>query len=135
MNIIPRFPSLLLVFIIILSFVMVGCGRSTQSPQAMIDKMADDMKSQLPKKLDKDTELVNVYTEKMELVSEYELLNFEPNEADKAAIATKIESYLKSQICPGIKKELLSKGVSSKYVYKGKDGQYLFEKILKPGDC
>jgi len=135
MNIITRFQSLLLVSLIILSSTIAGCGKNAQSPQAMIDQMADDMKSQLPKKLDKDTELINVYTEKMELVSEYELLNFEPNEANKAVTATKIESYLKFKTCPNIKKELLSKGISSKYVYKGKDGQYLFEKVLQPGDC
>jgi len=101
----------------------------------MIDQMAADMKSELPKKLDKDTELVNVYTKKLEFVSEYELLNFQSNEANKAAAAAKIESFLKSQICPGIKKELLGKGISSKYIYKGKDGEYLFEEVLKPGDC
>ena len=135
MNIFTRFPLLLLAIIIILSFTMAGCGKSNQSPQAVIDQMASDLKSQLPKKLDKDTELVNVYTNKLELVSVYELLNFESNEANDAAAATKIESYLKSAVCPGIKKELLSRGVSAKYIYKGKDGQYLFEKILKPGDC
>ena len=135
MNVFTRFQSLLLVSLIILSFAIAGCGKSNQSPQAMIDQMAEDMKSQLPKKLDKDTELVNVYTEKMELVSEYELLNFQSNEANKAATATKIESYLKSKICPGIKKELLNRGISTKYVYKAKDGQYLFEEVLKPGDC
>jgi len=135
MNIFIRFLSLLLVFTIILSFAMAGCGKNNQSPQAMIDQMAEDMKSQLPKKLDQDTELVNIYTEKLVLISEYKLLNFDSNEANNTTVKTKIESYLESTVCPGIKKELLSKGVSSKYVYKGKDGQYLFEKVLKPGDC
>ena len=135
MNIFTRFPSLLLIIMIILSFAMADCGNSNRSPQAMIDKLASDMQSQLPKKLDKDTELVNVYTNKLELVSEYELLNFESTEANEAAAATEIESYLKFQICPGIKKELLSRGISSKYIYKGKDGKYLFEKVLRPGDC
>ena len=135
MNIFIKFPSLLLVFTIILFFSMAGCGQSTQSPQATIDQMAKDMKSQLPKKLDQVTELVNVYTEKMLLISEYKLLNFDSNGANNTNAKTKIESYLESSVCPGLKKELLSKGVSSKYVYKTKDGQYFFEKVLKPGDC
>jgi hypothetical protein len=130
-----KIPALLLVIIIIISFAMISCGNSSQSAQTIIDRLANDMKSQLPKKLDKDTKLVNVYTKKLEFVSEYELLNFKSTEENKVATETKIEFYLKSQVCPNIKKDLLSKGVSSKYVYKGKDGQYLFEKVLKPGDC
>lgn len=114
---------------------MAGCGNNPQSAQAVIDQMANDMKSQLPKMLDKDTRLIDVYTTEMKIVSEYELLNFESTEENKAAAVTKIELYLKSQICPGIKQKLLSKGVSLKYVYKGKNGQYLFEKIFKAGDC
>ena len=114
---------------------MASCSDNSQSAQTIIDQMANDMKSQLPKLLDKDTKLVNVYTTKMGIVSEYELLNFEFTEENKAAAETKIEFYLKSQVCPSIKQELLSKGVFSKYVYKGKDGQYLFDKVLKQGDC
>jgi hypothetical protein len=130
-----KFPALLLVIIIIISFAMISCGNSAQSAQTMIDRLAYDMKSQLPKKLDKDTKLVNVYTKQLEFVSEYELLNFDSTEENKIETETKIEFYLKSKVCLSIKKDLLSKGVSSRYVYKGKDGQYLFEKVLKPGDC
>jgi hypothetical protein len=122
-------------FIIFISFAIVGCDNNPQFAQAKIDRMASDFKSQLPIMLDSDTKLVNVYTKKLELVSEYELLNYAPNDTDKAKMENNIESYLKLKICPSIKKELLSKGISSRYIYKGKDGQPVVDMLLSPGDC
>jgi hypothetical protein len=115
-------------------FTISGCGNNPQSAQAKIDRIANDMKSELPKTLDSDTKLVNVYTNKLELVSVYELGNFEPNK-DITEVEIKIKSYLKHQVCPSIKKDLLKRGISSRYIYKNKDGQPVVDLILSPGDC
>jgi len=116
-------------------FTIAGCGNNPQSAQAKIDRIANDMKSELPKTLDSDTKLVNVYTNKLELVSEYELGNFEPNKDSNTEVEIKIKSYLKHQVCPSIKKDLLKRGISSRYIYKSKDGQPVVDLVLSPGDC
>jgi hypothetical protein len=116
-------------------FSIAGCGNSPQAAQAKIDRIANETKSVLPKMLDRDTKLVNVYTRKLELVSEYELVNFEPDKEEKTAVEMKIKSYLKQQVCPSIKKDLLNSGISSRYIYKSKNGQPVVDLVLSPGDC
>jgi hypothetical protein len=120
---------------IIISFTMAGCGNSPQSVQAKIDKIANDIKPQLPKILDSDTRLVKVYTKKLEIISEYELVSYKPGEKNKTNPEGKINTYLATQVCPSIKKDLLSIGVSVRYIYKGNDGQLIVNKVFKPGDC
>ena len=112
-----------------------GCSNSPQSAQKKIDKIAQDMKTELPKMLDSDTMLVNVYTAELELVSEYELVNYEPTGTENQKIKDKIELFLKTQVCMKIKKELLGKGISSRYIYKGNGGQILVDLLISPGDC
>jgi len=88
--------------------------------------------------LDSDTKLVKVYTKKLELVSEYELVNYSATEATetaKAALKRKIENYLKNQVCSGIKGELLSKGITSRYVYTANKGEVVLELALVASDC
>ncbi len=85
--------------------------------------------------LDSDTKLVNVHTKKLELISEYELVNYEPTETGNQRITNKIELYLKNQVCPEIKKKLLSRGISSRYIYKDKDSQVIVDRLVSPGDC
>ena len=114
---------------------VAACSNSPQSAQKKIEKIAQDMKAELPKMLDRDTKLVNVYTDKLELVSEYELVNYEAAETEEQKIKNKIEVYLKREVCPGIKKELLNKGISSRYIYKGKDGRIIGDWLVSPGDC
>ena len=118
-----------------LFFAASSCSDSPQSAQKKIDRIANDMKPQLPKMLDKDTRLVNVYTKQLELISEYELVNYRPGEADYQKTKNKIELYLNRQVCPNIKKELLGKGISAHYIYKGNNGQTIVDRVLSPGDC
>ena len=125
----------LCLFMFMISFSMTGCGNNPQAAQAKIDRMAKDMQASLPKMLDKDTKLVKVYANKMELVSEYEMVNFEMNEGNRAAVESKINSYLKLQLCPSIKKELLNLGISARYIYKEKKGQTVVDQVLAKGDC
>ena len=126
---------LLYLLVIIMPLAMTGCGNSPQAAQAKIDRMAKDMQANLPKMLDKDTRLVKVYANKMELVSEYELVNFEMNEENRTPVEVKIKSYLKLQLCPSIKKELLNLGVSARYIYREKKGQTVVDQVLTKGDC
>ena len=135
MSVFSKSSSILCIFMIIISFTMAGCGNSPQSAQAKIDKIANDMKSQLPKVLDSDTKLVKVYTKKLEIISEYELVNYKPGEKDKIKKEEKINLYLTTQVCPSIKKEFLGIGVSVRYIYKGNDGQLIVNRVFKPGDC
>jgi hypothetical protein len=121
--------------ICLLCLLFVACSCSLRSEQEIIDKMAQDIQAELPKKLDADTMLVNVYTKELELVSEYELVNYTPTESDREAVKDQIESYLNTQVCPGIKKELLGKGISSRYIYKAKSGEVVLDALLSPGDC
>ena len=127
--------SLQAILILAISLAITGCSNNPQSAQNKIDKIAKDIKAELPKMLDSDTRIINVYTKKLELVSEYELVNYEPTETENLKIKNKIELYLKNQVCRGIKKELLSKGVSSRYIYKGNNGQIIGEWLISPGDC
>lgn len=124
----------LLVFLLV-AFLVTACSNSPQSAQRKIDKIAQDMQAELPKMLDNDTRLVDVHTGKLELVSAYELVNYEPTEAGNKKIISRIELYLKRDVCPGIKKELLNRGISSRYIYKSKDGQVIINSVLAPGDC
>ena len=126
---------LLYLLVIIMPLAMTGCGNSPQAAQAKIDRMAKDMQANLPKMLDKDTRLVKVYAKKMELVSEYELVNFEMNEENRTPVEVKIKSYLKLQLCPSLKKELLNLGISARYIYKEKNGQTVVDQVLAKGDC
>ncbi len=135
MRVSRRMSYSLYIFIFMISFTMAGCGNSPQSAQAKIDRMAKDLKADLPKMLDKDTKLVKVYTGKLELVSEYELVNFEMNEENKTAVETKVKSYLKLQVCPSIKEQILNQGVSARYLYKDKKGQTVVDQILVSRDC
>lgn len=121
--------------LLLIGLFLAACSNSPQSAQNKIDKIAQDMKAELPKMLDSDTKLVNVHTKKLELISEYELVNYEPTETGNQKIKSKIKLYLKNQVCPGIKKELLNKGISSRYIYKGKNGQVIVDRLLSPGDC
>lgn len=127
--------SLLFLSVLLLTFFLTACSNTPQSAQNKIDKLAKDMQAELPKMLDRDTKLTNVYTKELELVSEYELVNYESSEAENQKIINKIELYLKTQVCPGIKKELLSRGISSRYIYKGKNGQIIGDWLVAPGDC
>ena len=127
--------SLQTILIFTLMLAITGCSNSPQSAQRKIDKIAKDIKTELPKMLDNDTRLVSVYTKKLELVSEYELINYEPTETSSSLIKKKIEFYLKKQVCPDIKIELLDKGISSRYIYKAKNGEILLDWLLSPGDC
>jgi len=120
---------------LLLIFVISGCSDNPKSGQAKIDKIANNIQSQLPKMLDKDTRLVNVYTNQLELISEYELVNYSPGEADFQKTKDKIELYLTRQVCPNIKKELLDKEISARYIYKGNNGQTVVNRVLSPGDC
>jgi len=121
-----------LMFFLILS---AACSNSPQSAQKKIDTLAKNMKAELPKMLDRDTKLINVYTRKLELISEYELVNYKPTESGNQNIKNKIKLYLKTQVCPAIKDDLLNDGISSRYIYKGKDSQVIGEWLIAPGDC
>ena len=127
--------ALLFFTLILVVSLLTACSNTPQSAQKKIDKIAQEMKTQLPQMLDSDTKLVNVFTRKLELVSEYELVNLKANDAEKQAIKNKIELYLQKQVCPGIKKKLLSTGASSRYIYKGNDGQIIGDWLISPGDC
>lgn len=124
----------LLAFLLI-GLLLTGCSNSPQAAQKTIDKLARDMQAELPKLLDRDTKLVKVYSRKLELVSEYELLNYEPTEAQNNQNKMKIELYLKQQACPAIKEELLNRGLSSRYIYKDSNGRIIGDWLLSPGDC
>ena len=76
---------------------MIGCSNSQQSAQEKIDKNAKDIKPELPKMLDAETKLVNVYTKKLEIVSEYELLKLKAGDGDNQKTKDKIERYLKNK--------------------------------------
>jgi hypothetical protein len=121
--------------LLLAGLLMTACSNSPQSAQKKIDKIAQDMKAELPKMLDSDTKLVSVYTAELELVSEYELVNYEPTGTENQKIKDKIELFLKTQVCMEIKKELLGKGISSRYIYKGNGGQILVDRLISPGDC
>ena len=124
-----------LALVILLSLVFFGCSSGPQAAQKKIDKIAETMKSKLPQKLDDDTMLVNVYTKEMELVSVYQLLNYESGIGDFKATKNNIELFLRKNVCPGIKKELLSKGIKARYIYSAKDGQIIINRLLSSGDC
>ena len=126
-----NFSHFLFIFLIILS--IAGCSNSQQSAQIKIDKIANGMKGKLPKILDANTKLVNVYTKKLELVSEYKLVNHITSDDDNQK--NKIDFYLKNTVCPGIKKESFSKGISSRYIYKGKEGKVILDRLLSSDDC
>jgi hypothetical protein len=113
----------------------VSCSNSQQSAQNKIDKIAKDIKPELPKMLDAETKLVNVYTKKLEIVSEYQLLKHRVGEADYQKNKDKIESYLKNKVCPEIKGELLNKGISTRYIYKGNEGEVFVDRLLTAADC
>ncbi len=121
--------------LLLAGLLMTACSNSPQSAQKKIDKIAQDMKAELPKILDRDTKLVKVYTAELELVSEYELVNYDPTGTENQKIKNKVELYLKMQVCPEIKEELLGMGISSRYIYKGNDGQVLVNRLISPGDC
>ena len=123
-------PCLLLAVLLLTS-----CSNSPQAAQSKIDKIAQNTQAELPKMLDRDTSLVNVYTRKLELVSEYELVNYESSESGNKKVRSKIEAYLNIQVCPGIKKELLSRGISSRYIYRDNDSRVIGEWLIVPGDC
>lgn len=123
-------PGLLLAVLL-----LTACSNSPQAAQNKIEQMAQNMKAELPKMLDSDTKLVNVYTKKLVLVSEYELVNYKPSTTENKKVKSKIGAYLKIQVCPGIKKELLSRGISARYIYKANDGQTLGDWLITPGDC
>lgn len=125
---------LFLTLLLVISLIS-ACSNTPRSAQKKIDKIAQEMKAQVPKMLDSDTKLVNVFTRKLELVSEYELVNYKPTETENQKIKNKIELYLQKTVCPGIKKKLLSTGASSRYIYKGNDGQIIGDWLISPGDC
>lgn len=114
---------------------MIGCSNSQQSAQDKIDKIAKDIKPELPKMLDAETKLVNVYTKKLEIVSEYELLKLKAGDGDNQKTKDKIERYLKNKVCPEIKGGLLNKGISTRYISKGNEGEVIVDKLLSAGDC
>jgi len=124
----------LFVLVLTMGLLATGCGNS-QSPQGKIDSLAKQMQSQLPKKLDSNTKLVKVYTKKMELVSEYELLLKPTNEKEDAVLAKKLGAYLHSTVCTNIKNDLLNRGISSQYIYTNTQGKVILEMVLAPGDC
>ena len=109
----------------LIGFSISGCSGSPSSPQDTIDNIARDMQAQLPKKLDRDTTLVKVFSRKLELVSEYELNSYRQTEADDDMHKKKIELYLRNEACPAIKQELLNRGISSRYIYRDGDGRLL----------
>jgi thioredoxin-related protein len=125
-------------FIFLMLFIVLlfsACTNSPQSAQKKIEKIAQDMKAELPKMLDRDTKLVNVQAKKLELVSEYELVNYKQTETGNLTTKNKIELYLKKQVCPGIKKQLLDRGISSRYIYKDNNGRIIGDWLISPGDC
>ena len=123
-------PGLLLV-----GLLLTSCSNSPQAAQDKIEKIAQHMRAELPKMLDRDTMLVNVYTGDLQLVSEYELVRYEPDAAEEKKVKSKIAAYLKIQVCPGIKKEILSRGISSRYIYKDSEGRIIADWLIAPGDC
>lgn len=119
-----------------ISLTLVSCDKGNpQSAQSKIDRIAFEMKAKLPAMLDSDTRLIKVYTKNLELVSEYELVNYPATEAAKSELKGKIENYLKNQVCSDIKGELLSKGITSRYVYKTNQGEVVLELALVASDC
>ena len=123
-------PVLLLV-----GLLLAACSNNPQAAQDKIEKIARNMRAELPKMLDRDTRLVNVYTKDLELVSEYELVHYKPDAAEDKKVKSKIASYLKIQVCPGIKKEMLSRGISSRYIYKDGEGRIIGDWLIAPGVC
>jgi len=121
--------------VLLAGLLLASCSNSPQAAQNKIDKIAQNTRMELPKMLDRDTRLVNVYTGKLELVSEYELVNYESSESENKKVKSKIEAYLKTQVCPGIKKELLSRGISSRYIYKDNVSKVIGNWLIAPGDC
>ena len=124
----------LAVLVLTMGLMVAGCG-GPQSPQEKIDSLAKEMQAQLPKTLDSDTRLVKVYTGKLELVSEYELLHPPTEEKARADSKKYLNAYLHSVVCTNIKNQLLGQGVSSRYIYKTPQGEVFLDLVLKPGDC
>jgi hypothetical protein len=118
-----------------IGLIVAGCDTGSQSAQSKIDKLAFEMNSKLPVMLDSDTKLVNVHTKNLELISEYELVNYQGSEPSKSALKGKLENYLKTQVCSNIKSELLSKGISSRYIYKTNTGAVVLDLVLTKNDC
>jgi hypothetical protein len=124
----------LAVLVLTMGLMVAGCGGS-QSPQEKIDSLVKEMQPQLPKTLDSDTRLVKVYSDKLELVSEYELLHPSAEEKARANSKKHLNDYLHSVVCTNIKNQLLSQGISSRYIYKTPEGEVFLDLVLKPGDC
>ena len=111
---------------------LISCNNN---PQNKLDKTAEKMNRDLPKQVDSETKLLSVYTNDMEMVFEYELINLTSKEAHKEAIKNSVRPVLQTRTCPELKKQFFKNGVSVRYIYKGSDDGLIMEFLFQPGDC
>jgi hypothetical protein len=99
-------------------------------------KMADSMRQHLPKMLNPQTRWDSVVAGPGEkLTYSYTLVNYASGNIDRGAISDSLSDLKKEYCASPFGKEMIERGASVEYIYRGKDGRPITELRLTAIEC
>lgn len=120
------------------TYPQATCGGTVKDEnlKTLMKRNKKKLKAILPLMLDSDTKLENVKTKKNLFQYQYTLVNYTNEDLDVAAFETALTPIVTNQACttPDIK-QMMDKGATISFSYKGKDGKEVSTMNVTSADC
>jgi len=125
-----------LVAVLLLLSGMVACSPDLSSKDTL-QKVADQVNKDLPKKIDDDTELTKTEALQGILVYNYRLVNIEAGQVDNAKLESAVRPKITQGACASqeIKDTFFKNKVTLRYSYHDKDGGLIGNLDVTPANC
>ena len=125
-----------LVAVLLLVAGLVACAPDLSSKDTL-QKVADQLNKDLPKKIDAETELTRTEAQQALLIYNYRLVNVESGQIEASKIDTEVKPKITKTACaePSIKDTFFKNHVTLRYTYHDKDGGMIGSVDVKPADC
>jgi len=133
---IPSILGILLsvVFLFIIGTNFSAAYKRARDPQAQLAAAAEKLQAELPRRIDKDTELVRVAAASGELVYDYRLVRYKQGELDAEKFNDAMTPVLKKDLCPQFA-AMPNAQFSYRLRYASSDSAPLTEIVLHRSDC
>jgi len=133
---IPSIIGILLsaVFLFLIGTNFSAAYQRARDPQAQLAAAAKKLQADLPRMIDKDTELVRVAAASGELIYDYRLVKYKEGELDAGKFNDVITPVLKKGLCPQFA-AMPKAQFSYRILYASSDSAPLTEVVLNRSDC
>lgn len=124
------------VAVLLLLSGVVACSPDL-SAKDTLQKVADQVNKDLPKKIDDDTELTKTEAAQAMLIYNYRLVNIESGQVDNAKLESAVRPKITQNACASqqLKDSFFKNHVTLRYSYHDKDGGLIGNLDITPANC